>query len=143
MVAGSYGPYGAFTTYRPPGEGFFIPPAMRVVANSNLNAFEQGPGGTPALAGADQLRTKLEQHWAISAFPIGNQRQVPAGVDHLDPHPHSPLESLTVLTSPVDLPDKTRRSLQQYDSPPLRVLGGNVFSTLVYSSSPSTTRVRN
>jgi len=33
MVAGSYGPYGAFTTYRPPGEGFFIPPAMRVVAD--------------------------------------------------------------------------------------------------------------
>src|SRR5918992_4766636 len=34
MVAGSYGPYGAFTTYRPPWEGFFIPPAMRVVADS-------------------------------------------------------------------------------------------------------------
>jgi hypothetical protein len=33
MVAGSYGPYGAFTTYRPPWEGFFIPPAMRVVAD--------------------------------------------------------------------------------------------------------------
>jgi hypothetical protein len=32
-VAGSYGPYGAFTTYRPPWEGFFIPPAMRVVAD--------------------------------------------------------------------------------------------------------------
>ena len=33
IVAGSYGPYGAFTTYRPPWEGFFIPPAMRVVAD--------------------------------------------------------------------------------------------------------------
>jgi hypothetical protein len=35
----------------------------------------------------------------------------------------------------VEFPDKTRRSLQQYDSPPLRVLGGKVFFTLVYSSS--------
>src|SRR5918999_2527832 len=38
MVAGSYGPYGAFTTYRPPWEGFFIPPAMRVVADFQREA---------------------------------------------------------------------------------------------------------
>src|SRR5918999_572847 len=34
MVAGSYCPYGGFTPYRPPRGGFFIPPAMRVVADS-------------------------------------------------------------------------------------------------------------
>jgi hypothetical protein len=33
MMAGSHGPSGAFTIYRPPWEGFFKPPAMRVVAD--------------------------------------------------------------------------------------------------------------
>jgi hypothetical protein len=32
-MAGSHGPSGAFTIYRPPWEGFFKPPAMRVVAD--------------------------------------------------------------------------------------------------------------
>jgi hypothetical protein len=58
--------------------------AGALVFNSNLNAFGQGPGGTPALAGAEQFRTKIEQHLAIPAFTIGNQRQVSGGVDHLD-----------------------------------------------------------
>jgi hypothetical protein len=35
MMAGSHGPSGAFTIYRPPWEGFFKPPAMRVVADSS------------------------------------------------------------------------------------------------------------
>ena len=35
MMAGSHGPSGAFTIYRPPWEGFFKPPAMRVVADLN------------------------------------------------------------------------------------------------------------
>src|ERR671914_2450458 len=111
--------------------------------NSNLNAFGQGLGGTPALAGAEQFRTKVEQHLTIATFPIGNQRQVSGGVDHLDQRPYRPLEKLTVLTSTPQFPDKTRRSLQQYDSPPFSVLGGKVFFTLVYTSSPSTTRLRN
>src|SRR5918999_1876171 len=33
MMVGSHGPSGAFTIYRPPWEGFFKPPAMRVVAD--------------------------------------------------------------------------------------------------------------
>jgi hypothetical protein len=33
MMAGSHDPSGAFTIYRPPWEGFFKPPAMRVVAD--------------------------------------------------------------------------------------------------------------
>src|ERR687892_403753 len=111
--------------------------------NSNLNAFGQGLGGTPALAGAEQFRTQIEQHLAISAFAIGNQRQVPGGVDHLDQRPHRPLEKPAILTSTVEFPDKARRPLQQYDGPPLSVLRGNVFFTFVYRSSPSTMRLRN
>ena len=80
-----------------------------------------------ALAGADPFRTKIEQHLALPAFAIGNQPQVPRGVDHLDQRPHRPLEKLTVLTSTVEFPDKTRRPLQQYDSPPLSLLRGNVY----------------
>ena len=100
-------------------------------------------GGTPALAGAEQFRTKVEQHLTIATFPIGNQRQVPGGVDHLDRCPYGPLEKLTVLTSTPQFPDKARSSLQQDDGPPLSVLGGKVFFTLVYSSSPSITNLIN
>jgi hypothetical protein len=52
MVAGSYGPYGAFTTYRPPWEGFFIPPAMRVVADciNKAAAADATLAGRPASA---------------------------------------------------------------------------------------------
>src|ERR687896_1533230 len=111
--------------------------------NSNLNAFGQGLGGTPALAGAEQFRTKVEQHLTIATFPIGNQRQVSGGVDHLDQRPYRPLEKLALLTSTVEFPDKARRPLQQYTSPPLSLLWGKVFFTFVYSSSPSTMRLRN
>jgi hypothetical protein len=100
-------------------------------------------GGTPALAGAEQLRTKIEHHLTLPAFAIGNQRQVPGGVDHLDQRPYRPLEKRAILTSTVEFPDKARRPLQPYASPSLSVLWGNVFSTFVYRSSPSTTRLRN
>ena len=98
-----------------------------LVFNSNLNAFGQGLGGTFALAGADHFRTKIEQHLAIPTLAIGNQRQVPGSVDHVDQRPYRPLEKLAILTSTVEFPDKARRPLQQYDSPPLSVLRGNVF----------------
>src|SRR2546430_16484456 len=55
-----------------------------LVFNSNLNAVGQGLGGTSALAGADAFRTQIEQHLTITTFPIGNQREIPGGVDHVD-----------------------------------------------------------
>ena len=75
----------------PPARGLVFRPlaaalmgAGALVFNSNLNAFGQGPRGTPALAGADHCRTQLEQHLTITTFPIGNQREIPGGVDHVD-----------------------------------------------------------
>src|ERR687894_733641 len=44
MMVGSHGPSGAFTIYRPPWEGFFKPPAMRVVADLQQEIFLVGFG---------------------------------------------------------------------------------------------------
>ena len=62
MMAGSHGPSGAFTIYRPPWEGFFKPPAMRVVADFFTLGESVLEVGDERFTGSQVREVDLENH---------------------------------------------------------------------------------
>jgi len=69
MMAGSHGPSGAFTIYRPPWEGFFIPPAMRVVADSSASRIRKEVEDSLRRLQTDRIDL-YQVHWPDASVPI-------------------------------------------------------------------------
>jgi hypothetical protein len=78
----------------------------------------------PSLASPSGFAAQLKQETPLASLAIGQQRQIAGVLDAVTQETHRIFTQLAVCASTVHVPQKTRRPIQQYHGPSLRLVWG-------------------